>query len=332
MRADFASADALQSAAGTDPLELCFGGIWFSFLGAPELLEYVARGAELPDRPQAVRPDPKSRIFARVRCRLAPAAIPELPGSPHGPETRTVSYERREGAEHAFAWGANAEILGGDGEYSADVNLAPSHRAARNLLALLAYALVRQAGGAVLHAASVELPEGVVAFVGPSGAGKSTACLHVDGAQFFAADRLAVVPTAGSAWSAHPLPGGTPLTAPMPVSTSAGRSLRAVLRIRQAREGCWFEPCRGTQAVALLRESTFRTAQTPQPEAELLSQLERLAGATSVGKLHFSLGTALGAVLRGWLSDGTLGGRARKDFAAGASEATPPVTGNGSNG
>jgi hypothetical protein len=237
----------------------------------------------------------------------------EAPDVSDGPEGRELHYEWRDGAEHGTAWGASARISMAAGEFSADASLAPSRRAGQNLLQMLAYALVRRSGGAVLHAASVELPkEGVVAFVGPSGAGKSTACEHVAAARFFSADRLAVVPGASPSptslgWSAHPLPGGTPLVDTLPASESAGRPLRAVLRIRQAQSGCWFEPCRGSRAVALLRESTFRVTRAAQSEAEQLSRLERLARALPVGELHFSLGTPLGPLLRSWFRDGTLG-------------------------
>src|SRR5690606_32324814 len=59
--------------------------------------------------------------------------------------------------------------------FEGDAGLAADALAPHYLLGGLAVMLCRRLGGAVLHAASVELSGGVVALMGPSGAGKSTA-------------------------------------------------------------------------------------------------------------------------------------------------------------
>lgn len=196
--------------------------------------------------------------------------------------------------------------------FGAQVWVSSDPLAAHFMLSGLSSFVLHQAGGAILHAASVELDGGIVAFVGPSGAGKSTACQHVEGARLFSLDRLALTPsgtedegvTGGGLWLAHPLPGGTLPNPPIAHSTARELPLRAVLRIHQASEGAWVEPRCAAQAVALLRESAFQTGQRPSAELELLGLLERLASAVPVAGLHLSLGTKLRPLLGRWLASG----------------------------
>lgn len=287
--------------------KLCFGGVEFQFRGEPRLLRILERAGQLRHASVTAEARGKqARPFARLCCELrGPRALPPAPYL--GPETRQVSYTWQNGVGHAKAWGVSAHLNTTTAAWTAQVELWPGHRAAQNLLNLLAYALVDRASGAVLHAASVDVGAGVVAFVGPSGAGKSTACSHADGALFFTADRLAVVSaplaTGWPRWTAHALPGGTPLREALPESPALGRPLRAVLRIRQTPSGCWFERCSRSNAVALLLESSFHAT----PAAAQLARLERLADEVPVGNLYFSLGTPLGTLLEQWLNDGTLG-------------------------
>lgn len=160
--------------------------------------------------------------------------------------------------------------------------------------------LCRRLGGAVFHAASVELDGGVVAFVGPSGAGKSTACRHMEGAALVSVDRLAVVPL-GSTWLSHPLPGGTRPVPDMPNAAPRWRPLTAVLRVHQSANGTGIDAPAPALAVTSLRESTFQSGLGPRAEEELLSALEQLVQHVPVARLELQLGASLKPLLRRWL-------------------------------
>jgi hypothetical protein len=294
---------------------LWFAGLQLSFEGPRTVLEHLARvplAVVESSRLEGVAPQPAdaSRVaFASLSCRVIAATGHDVAGPGWALGSRGIHWQCHEGGGMAVTQRARARWQSGAAGFSAEATVVPSQRAAEGLLLSLASALLHRAGGAILHCASVELPEGVVAFVGPSGSGKSTACRHVSGASQFSLDRLAVVPVAGEAglaatWLACPLPGGTPFEPSLPTARSRARPLQAVFRMRQADHGCRLGKCSTSQAVALLRESAFHAGSGGGAELELLAQLERLALSLPVANLHFSLGTSLGPLLRRWLSGG----------------------------
>jgi hypothetical protein len=287
-------------------LDVSFAGIQFTFVGPAALLTRI----ESTPRVLVLRdsaPSAEARPFAKVWCRVRPASLPGATGAPPAFGGRAVEWQWRGDSGHVRTQHAQAHWQLGPNGASAEATLGPSRRAAEGLLVALTGALLHRAGGALIHSASVEQPDGVIAFVGPSGAGKSTACEHVEGALQFSFDRLAVVPVGGDlgrrAWRAYPLPGGTPPTSNTPEPGSHGRPLKAILRIRQAAHGCWLEECSTSQAVALLRESAFHTNQGPAAELGLLALLEQLAIEAPIANLHFSLGTSLGPAVSRWLTE-----------------------------
>ncbi len=291
-----------------------FAGIQFTFEGPRTLLLHLSQSplavaiAEArvvnATAPQPARPDLHHLpSFARMTCRVSSAHGEDWVGSNCSLGPRGVVWQWEQDTGFAVTQQARAHWRLGPPGWEGKAILSPDPRAADGLLTALASALLHRAGGAILHAASVALPIGVVAFVGPSGAGKSTACQHVSEARPFSVDRLAVVPSASDGWMAYPMPGGTPSESDSLGGAASGVPLCAVLRIRHASRGCWIENCSASRAVALLRQSAFHAGQDPGAELELLAILERLAGRFPVATLHLSLGTSLGPVLRRWLYD-----------------------------
>jgi hypothetical protein len=114
------------------------------------------------------------------------AAPPTLPG--------VLSWSWTDNAGTLATSVVHAQIESVAGRLVARAWLGEEARAPHDLLNGLAVMLTHRLGGAVFHAASVEVAERVVAFIGPSGAGKSTACLHMGGAPIFSVDRLAILP------------------------------------------------------------------------------------------------------------------------------------------
>lgn len=285
----------------------------FTFEGSDESLQAIAQAPmalRLTDFPRtstgaAMQSGWDLAPVTRLRCLLHAPGPVGLGGAL--PQSREVAWEGSEQsgvvtARHAEAhWERGADGLRAEARLSA-----ATPRAAESLLTALGAALLHRAGGAILHSASVELPEGVVAFVGPSGAGKSTACEHVVGGRHFSLDRLAVAPEADARstrrWVAHPLPGGTPSDKSLPPSVALGRPLLAVLEIHKAPDGCELKMCSKSRAVALLRASAFHANRRRDVEIELLCHLERLAREVPVAELHLSLGTSLEPILSRWLA------------------------------
>jgi hypothetical protein len=186
--------------------------------------------------------------------------------------------------------------------------VAPHPRAAHFLLRGLTALVLHRLGGAILHAASVELDSGVIAFVGPSGAGKSTACRHVEGCRLFSVDTLAVVPLplAGAPeqpwlWCAHPRPGGTRPVPDMLAATPRWLPLRGVLRVQRSSGEVRVAAASLASAVALLRESAFQLGVGVDAEEELLSRLEKVARSLPVGRAYLRLGASIKPVLSRWL-------------------------------
>jgi hypothetical protein len=284
--------------AGANPhLELFFAGIRFAFEGPAVLLEALAH---VPCTHSSTGwASPGDGGVAHVCCAVAPLAGLELAGG--DPLARRLEWAWQGGRALLRSRHARAELHGAAEGARAEARLTPNRRGAESLLTGLAAALLHRSGGAILHAASLELPEGVIAIIGPSGSGKSTASRQLDSGRVFSVDRLAVAPRSQD-WHAFPLPGGTRSPLDLPPATSARAPLRAVLRIRKAASGACLEPCSPAQAVALLRQSAFHSGYDAQAERELLAHLERLSDTVPVANLHSSLGTMLGPVLGRWLA------------------------------
>jgi hypothetical protein len=285
-----------------------FGGIEFHLAGDAEACGRMAPAAE-PVRPHVAPVNTVGPKFA-AGCRLE-----LLPASQRGTEgPARISWKWQHGQGELLTRFGGATLRREEGGWVARAWLAADPRAAHFVLSGLNALLVHQQGGTLLHAASVVLGPGVVAFVGPSGAGKSTACGQVAGAAGFSLDRLAVFPSpsfgaaragAGTAtsWLSHPLPGGTVSLPDMPMAAPRWLPLLGVLRVFQHRGSSFIEPCASASAVATLRESAFQAGVGPGPEDELLTTLERLARAVPVGRLHQSLGASSEPLLRRWLLD-----------------------------
>lgn len=249
------------------------------------------------------------KFAARCRLHLLARGGAERPALPRP----GITWQWAEGAGQVVTRFAHARISGGAdgaGGFSGRAWVGDDARASHLLLSGLTALLVHRLGGAVLHAASVELDAGVVAFIGPSGAGKSTACRHVEHASLFSVDRLALLPLGltgsprtGPVWFAHPLPGGT---RPVPDMVSAAPRwlpLAGVLRVERALAGSAIGVPSLAGAVMSLRESTFQAGVGPGVEAELLGTLEHLANQLPVARLQLSLGASLEPLLRRWLGD-----------------------------
>jgi hypothetical protein len=207
----------------------------------------------------------------------------------------------------ALVWKAS-----GKDEYGAEAWLPPDSREATTLVGALSSAILHDAGGLLLHTASVLWESQVVAFLGPSGAGKSTACRQMRGAPLFSLDRVAVMPhepgalaSDTSSWFAYPLFGGTALDPGAPRAKPAWTPLGALLQVQQAPGIAHVERRWGARAIASLRESVFIGATDPEAELALLTRLERLRLDVPVGRLHFALGSCLVAPVSRWLSEQT---------------------------
>jgi len=237
---------------------------------------------------------------------LSPASSTDLE-----PGRAPIAWRWAHGRGEVLTRSGRAEVWPTASGFAARARVGPAGGLPQ-LFAGLAALLLHRRGGVILHAASVELDAGVIAFIGPSGAGKSTACRHVDGAPAFSIDRLAVMPgeaepgrdfgAGRTMWLSHPLTGGTPLP-DMPAATPRTLPLHGVFRIRQSPDGTHIEPASRATAVAALRESSFQVGDGAGTELQLLERLERLAGAVPVARLHLSLGASLAAPLRRWLLD-----------------------------
>jgi hypothetical protein len=178
-------------------------------------------------------------------------------------------------------------------------------------------AILHAIGGAIVHASSVLLDEGVIAFLGPSGAGKSTASRQMRAGSLFSVDRLALAPLLADpqqrssadpahrrrTWWAYPLFGGTLIDSEMPLALPAWAPLGALLRVQQASRGAFVESCTPIRALATLRESSLHGGHGAGMESEFLSRLQQLAADIPIARLHFGLGAALSPVIRDWLSE-----------------------------
>jgi hypothetical protein len=249
---------------------------------------------------------------ARVDCLLHEGGE-GVEGSPGARQRGWLRWRWQSGTAEISTRSARAVVWRADGAYAAEAWLPPCSRDTTTLVGALSSAVLHDAGGVLLHAASVLVDSRVVAFLGPSGAGKSTACRHMGGAPIFSLDRIAVMPRnpaalsgpapAGPAeWFAYPLFSGTALDPNAPRAKPGWAALRVCLRVHQAPHEAHIEACHGSRALAALRESAFSGGTDPSAELDLLERLGRLRAHVPVGRLHFALGSSLAPLVSRWLS------------------------------
>lgn len=294
------SSESLLHETDSGALRVVFGGINFELEAPSALLAQIVRVPTLKVVDQKRAAAPRSRFAGlhtvQVRLHVASALELERKAGPLG--ARAIEWQASGDRGRLITRSCHAEWQLTRGGLYAEAQVSDTARSAESLLVALATLAVERAGGVVLHAASVELPFGIVAFIGPSGAGKSTACRHVLGASAFSIDRLAVVPSGeassrAASWLAAPLPGGTGLLPERDLDTARGRPLALVLRVRQATDGVRVEQCSRLEAVTCLRESAFHAARDARAELDLLARLEQLGAEVMLASLHFSLGSSL---------------------------------------
>lgn len=284
--------------------EINYGGVALRFRGPSALLGQVA--AVTGEAQQGVPP------AARVECVLHDAGESDV-SSAGARQRGWLSWRWQSGTAEVTTRSARAVVWRADGGYAAEAWLPPSSREATTLVGALSSAVLHDAGGILLHAASVLAESRVVAFLGPSGAGKSTACRHMGGAPIFSLDRIAVMPRDPAAfpgqapvgppvWFAYPLFSGTALDPAAPRVRPRWMPLGVCLRVHQAPQGAHIEACQGSRALAALRESAFSGGTDPGAELDLLERLGRLRVDVPVGRLHFALGSTLAPLVSRWLS------------------------------
>ena len=270
-------------------VQICFAGLGLSLEGDSELCSRWQRAAG-----GSHAPGTRAGPGAPLRCHLRPLTAGVLP------QPRGLGWEWNEPCGRVHAPHGEACVRREGGVFTADVRVAREPRAARLLLVGLTSLLLHLRGGLLLHAASISLDGGAIAFIGPSGAGKSTASRHVSAGKHFSVDRLALLPGArgGSApWLAHPLPGGSARDDAQGVAPG-WLPLRALLRVHPSPLGSRIEACPPALAVLLARESAFQLGRGAGAESALLGTLEQLARDVGVDRLHVRLGTDLTSLLR----------------------------------
>lgn len=288
-----------------------FAGLELELEGERRSCERVARVAR-GDRPSALEAEPGtgwSRVSHIAGPKFSRGCLLHVQPRASAPSTSpgTLAWQCTPDGGTLATRFVHAELEHVVGRWVARAWLDDDARAPHELLNALAVVLVHRLGGAVLHAASVEVEGMAIAFVGPSGAGKSTACRHMGHAPLFSVDRLAVLPGADGGpgqprtWFSHPLSGGTRPFPHMPSARPRWLPLSCVLAVqRSADEATIVTPSRAG-AVRLLRESTFQAGLAPAAEHELLASLEELAARVPVGRLHWGLGASLKTVSSRWL-------------------------------
>ncbi len=311
-----------------------FAGLHFELEGEQRTCERVARVArregmaaiagEMGTGPSDVSHIVSPKFLRGCLLHLQPRAF-----APPAPPAALTWRWTQEGGTLATRF-VFAQLEHAAGRVVARAWLDDDARAPHDLLNGLVVMLTHRLGGAVFHAASVEVADRVVAFVGPSGAGKSTACLHMDQAPIFSVDRLALLPVESippelvalhadasgtpaavaparrapasrHRWFAHPLPGGTRPFTHTPFARPRWLPLACLLGVQKSAQGARIVTPSRAGAVTLLRESTFQAGLTPEAERELLASLDDLASHVPVGRLHWSLGATLKAVSSRWL-------------------------------
>jgi hypothetical protein len=273
-------------------LELMFAGLCFRLHGAEGLLAGLMGAPHtVPRQPDLPAP------LARVDCELEATSRP--PPQRQGGHPIEWSWQGARGQVQTHHVQARLEQLE-PRQFRLRAGLPGDPVALSTLFSAVTPALVHALGGTVLHAASVELGGGVIAFVGPSAAGKSTACGHTATSLCFSLDRLAVVPSA-QGWVACALPGGKGWEQAGARSGHSVLPLRAVLRVVQSQLGPRIFARAGHARLALLRQATFHGARVRALELELLGALDALGQALPTGQLEFALGDALAPVIEAFI-------------------------------
>ncbi|MFW6051846.1 MAG: hypothetical protein ACODAU_11765 [Myxococcota bacterium] len=213
------------------------------------------------------------------------------PGLPRWRPAPRVRAERRPGGDVGIdaGWARCNLAPAGDGfRARADVAVDTLGGAEMDLLQLLAAVVLAERGGALLHAAAVELDGAVCAFLGPSDAGKSTACRHT-GERQFAIDRLAVWPGGGRWWAA-PVPGGPEDESPLAPSAHAILPLRCLLRVFHGRGAVRAAVVPRARALAYLRPALQWPFGGAAGEVRALDVCEAVSQGVPVGEIHTVLG------------------------------------------
>lgn len=281
------SAAPPRSPEPAEELDVLFAGLHFRIRGE------AAQLSAFPRARHARSPLPVgSTPLATVACQLQSA--PCRPAGPWSGHPIEWSWQGARGWVQAHHFEATLEQRG-PRQFALQARLAVERDAASQLLCTVAPPLLHALGGAVLHAASVELEGRAVAFVGPSGAGKSTACRHVAGARWYSLDRLAVAPSpsAGAGYLAFPLPGGKAWEGSAPASARTALPLSTILRVLKAGPGPRLASSTGHRRLSLLRQAAVHGDRSVASEQALLGALDALGRAVTVGTLEFALSDEL---------------------------------------
>jgi hypothetical protein len=178
------------------------------------------------------------------------------------------------------------------GVFECSPRVSPSHPLGfRGIAETVATTIAELSHGVVFHTAAIVDRDRGVLFIGPSGAGKSTAATLVPGALEFSADRAAVVPRADGGYDVFPLRlVGTP--SGLPLSSSAGRPLAAILDVRHDGQRLGVESMSRVRQLGRLRAAAT-TGGDALYQAVLLDRLETLARAVLVASVYTRLDSPL---------------------------------------
>lgn len=162
-------------------------------------------------------------------------------------------------------------------------------------LQAVAVAVLCQEGGAMVHAAGVEVDGAAFLFVGPSDAGKTTACV-LTGGPLLAIDRVALVPQ-GEGWAAWAVPGGPEDEVELGRTAQPVLPLGAILRVVQATgepEARLLPGVRATMVVRAALQWPFRGAREEERAVDAADAIRRRA---RVGEARTVLGRPLAPAL-----------------------------------
>jgi hypothetical protein len=298
-----AATTPLPGNAGTGALyELFFGGASFRIMCAsPALGQHVARELALLSCTTGAVPPEQARLGLCELVIESSLALSPLVADELAERALDWSWQGGEGRlETASALAQLYRVT--DGSCSGRAALALRRGSLEALLSGVVAALLYPRGGAVLHAAAIELGGEVLAFIGPSGSGKSTAA-RLSGAPLFAVDRLALLPPGApeGRWLACALPGGTSEPGDGARSRELVLPLRAVLRVGAKSSPLALALLAGARSLAQLRAAMFGGSRQPEGERLLLDCASALLRAVPVAKVSFSLESELAPLLDSWL-------------------------------
>jgi hypothetical protein len=283
--------------------ELFFGGASFRIACAsPALAQHVVRELSvLPCSRSAATPD-QARLGVCELVLERSLALSPLVADDAAERALDWSWQGSECRLETSSALAQLQVAG-DGSCSGRAALALRRGSLEALLSGVAAALLYRRGGAVLHAAAIEVAGQVLAFIGPSGSGKSTAA-RLSGAPLFAVDRLALLPPTEPhrCWLACALPGGTSEPENRARSRELVLRLRAVLRVGPKSSPLALAALTGPRSLAQLRAAMFQGVRSPRDERVLLDGALALSRAVPVAELCFSDDSDLAPAIRRWLS------------------------------